>query len=231
MSPHERRQLRILKNECSFWSSFLPAVRAALCVHYDGHYCNRFSRDVTWNAICSVNKSQLASFFCDAPKKYVQDEKYCKYWTLLYDASEGLRQLFFLRSSLTKRTFSWRSNDMTVIEVSLRQIYQAANRAEKGDIYGDLKGLDPRASKFPEVLRSQRIWWIDLKHWCILKAAMNGFLLPFNRSLSIVIDLAFCYYYFPPLLRFKSAWPSINKNPTSISSHSLWSEINGGSIL
>ena len=40
---------------------------------------------------------------------------------------------------------------MTVIEVSLRQIYQAANRAEKGDIYGDLKGLDQSSQKFLEV--------------------------------------------------------------------------------
>ena len=72
-----------LKNDFDFWILRTKIdLQWSLCQNVrlfaqsnDGHYCNRFSRDVTWNAICSVNKSQLASFFCDAPKKYVQDEE------------------------------------------------------------------------------------------------------------------------------------------------------------
>ena len=56
---YSRRQRGILKTNALFWSSWVPSpsFRCSTRVqhwytHYDGHYCNRFSRDVTWNAIC-----------------------------------------------------------------------------------------------------------------------------------------------------------------------------------
>ena len=92
------------------------------------------------------------------------------------------------------KTFSWRSNDMTVIEVSLRQIYHM-NIAEKADVFGDLNELtidiqmikvveefDELTSRIIDAFKSSSDQWMASS--CLLIGV---------TLLSCVIDLAFCF--------------------------------------
>ena len=152
----------------------------------------------------AVNKSQLCLLLLWCTKA-LQDERS---WTalqvtLLYFTmlqKDCVSSFFFC---FFPKTFSWRSNDMTVIEVSLRQIYHIeSNIAEKGDVFGDLNELtidiqmikvveefDELTSRIIDAFKSSSDQWMASS--CLLIGV---------TLLSYVIDLAFCFLLPPQSL-------------------------------
>ena len=128
MSPSfqilSRRQRGILKTNALFWSSWvLPSAAARACsigIRIMMGIIVTVFLVMSHEMQSAVNKSQLCLLLLWCTK--VQDEELELQVTLPYFTmrlqKDCVSSFFFF-----PKTFSWRSNDMTVIEVSLRQIY------------------------------------------------------------------------------------------------------------
>ena len=113
----------------------------------------------------AVNKSQLCLLLLWCTK--VQDEELELQVTLPYFTMRLQKDCVSSFFFFFPKTFSWRSNDMTVIEVSLRQIYhiESVEYCGKGRRFWWSQRVD---NWHPDDQSSRRIWWIDLaNHWCI----------------------------------------------------------------